>query len=251
MNRIGEERYNNNNSLMKITDYRNSKDIDVYFPDYNWTYYHARYDNFTRGKIKCPYEPRYYNVGYLGEGEYIIKENGECTKCYRTWYHMLQRCYDIDHLYKNPTYENCFVCEEWLNFQNFADWFYDNYYEVNDELMCLDKDILYKGNLIYSPETCVFVTQKINSLFVKSDTIRGELPIGVQIDKRRNTYGAYCNNGYGERTYLGSFDTPEKAFYMYKNYKEELIKNIAEEYKSYIPIELYNALNNYKVEIND
>ena len=34
--RLGEERTNNFGSKMVIKEYRNSKDIDVYFPQYNW-----------------------------------------------------------------------------------------------------------------------------------------------------------------------------------------------------------------------
>lgn len=252
MDRIGEERYNNFGSLMRIINYRSSKDIDVYFPEYGWVCKHIRYDNFTRGKVKCPYEPRYHDHGYLGEGVYEIKENGELTKCYRTWYHMLERCYGQLSVFKTPTYKDCYVCDEWLNYQKFAYWFENNYYQINDDVMELDKDILYKGNKIYSPDTCVFVNSKINTLFVKSDTIRGGLPIGVTVDKRReNVFYARCNNGEGKRIFIKSCSSIEEAFNEYKKFKEQLIKNIAEEYKEQIPLKLYNALINYKVDIND
>ena len=70
---------------MQIISYNYRRDIDVYFEDYNWIYYHARYDDFQNGQIKCPYEPRLYGVGYIGEGRYKTKENGKHTKCYNTW----------------------------------------------------------------------------------------------------------------------------------------------------------------------
>ena len=117
--------------------------------------------------------------------------------------------------------------------------------------MCLDKDILIKGNEIYSPETCIFVPQKINTLFCSSKSSRGSLPIGVTYEKRYDTYVARCNDGNKNTISLGSFNTPNEAFEKYKEYKECLIKSMADKYKLYIPKELYNAMYRYKVEITD
>ena len=80
---------------------------------------------------------------------------------------MLGRCYNEYNLKRRPTYKGCEVCDEWLNFQNFAEWFDNNYYTIDNEAVCLDKDILIKGNKTYSPEACVFVPITINSLFTK------------------------------------------------------------------------------------
>ena len=60
INRVGEERVNNFGSKMVIKEYRTNKDIDVYFPEYNWVFKHAQYNQFKKGNVKCPYEPRYY-----------------------------------------------------------------------------------------------------------------------------------------------------------------------------------------------
>ena len=46
-------------------------------PEYNWVMKHATYGNFNKGQIKCPYEPRVYNKGYIGEGEYKCRKNGK------------------------------------------------------------------------------------------------------------------------------------------------------------------------------
>ena len=250
-NRIGEENRNKIGSIMQIVEYRNSKDIDVYFPEYNWLCKHSNYNSFKNGGIKCPYEPRCCGIGYCGEGIYETNYNSKDANCYHTWYDMLLRCYSDNYHESKPTYIDCYVCDEWLNYQNFAEWYYDNYYEIDNEIMNLDKDILYKGNKIYSPETCVFVPQCINSLFVKSNSIRGVLPIGVRLDKRRNKYSAQSNNGHKQQIFLGYYDTPESAFYAYKNYKENLIKQFAEDYKDCIPYNLYEAMYNYEISIND
>lgn len=54
----------------------------------------------------------------------------------------------------------------------------------------LDKDILVKGNKIYSPETCCFVPQEINNLFTKRKSCRGTLPIGVKYIKENKKFSA-------------------------------------------------------------
>ena len=229
-------------------------DVDVYFPEYDWTFEHAEYNPFKRGSIKCPYEKRVYGVGYLGEGKYKPSENGKLTRVYKTWHHMLERCYDEKVHKKYPTYMDCEICEEWLNFQNFGEWDSENYYKIEGERMHLDKDILCKGNKIYSKETCLFVPQIINTLFVKRDNDRGESCIGTSL--KDGKYQVKCSlinpkTGKSKNEYLGYYDTQEKAFEVYKYYKEKNIKQVADYYKGQIPTILYNVLYNYEVEITD
>lgn len=255
INRIGERNYNNFGSEMVIVNYNGCMDIDVYFPEFDWIFKHAKYNNFKKGEIKCPYERRFYNVGYIGEGDYKVSENRKSTRVYNTWRHMLQRCYDEKLHEKHPTYKNCKVCKEWHNFQNFAKWYKDNYYEVGNEKMCLDKDILFKGNKIYSPDTCIFVPETINKLFIKNDKNRGESVIGATLYKN-GKYQAQCNiinpeTGKSKQEYLGLYDSQEKAFQVYKYHKERNIKQIADYYKIHIPQKLYDAMYNYEVEIDD
>lgn len=254
MSRVGEVKYNNFGSKMIIIKDNGYYDVDIYFEDYNWVYKNGRYDTFRNGQVKCPYEPRLYNIGYIGEGKYQTKENGKHTKCYITWSRMLERCYSEKYRQKHETYEYAETIKEWHNFQNFAKWFDDNYYEVKGQRMELDKDILYKGNKIYSPNTCVFVPQIINILFIKSNKSRGKYPIGVYWHERDNGFRSQCNivvNGKNKRKYLGLFHTSEEAFQCYKQFKEKYIKKIADEYKNIIPIKLYEAMYKYEVEIND
>ena len=197
--------------------------------------------------------------GYFGEGKYKSRdENGKKTKCYDTWKHMLTRVYSKKYQLKYPTYSECTVCEEWLNFQNFAKWYEENYYEIEGQRMHLDKDILHKGNKHYSPENCVFVPQRINELFTKNNKNRGNYPIGVTEHKRDRVLYARCSVYDKEikrkkiiNIKIFPLDRPFQAFTCYKNFKEKYIKEVADEYKKLIPNKLYEALYNYKVEIND
>ena len=251
IDRTGEINYNSFGSKMEIITYRNARDIDVYFEEYDWIYYNIDYKGFKKGQLKCPYEPRTCNIGYLGEGKYGKYENNKNTKNYDGWRNMLKRCYNPkDKQYSRYGGRGVTVCDNWLNFQNYAEWRENNFYQVNDEKMQLDKDILFKGNKIYSPETCIFVPQRINELFVKSDKTRGDLPIGVR-QLPYNKFQAYYNNYNGKFISLGVYDTPEEAFLSYKQFKENLIKQVADEYKPYIPKELYEAMYRYEVEIDD
>lgn len=115
----------------------------------------------------------------------------------------------------------------------------------------LDKDLLIKGNKLYSENTCVFIPSKINNLLTKREYSRGNHPIGVYLDKRNSRFMTRCSNGTGKDIYLGSFKCPVEAFKTYKTFKENYIKQIAEQYKLQIDSRAYDALINYKVEITD
>ena len=254
IDKTGMEGVNNFGSKMMIVSYVQWDDIDVYFPKYNWTAKNVAYSSFKKGNIKCPYEPRTHGKGYLGEGKYKTSKNGKATKCYKTWIDMLERCYSSKCHDKYPTYKRCTVCEEWLCFQNFAKWYHENYYNISNERMELDKDILYKGNKIYSPDTCVFVPQRINKLFVKCDKNRGSEIIGVSYNEKTNKYLAQCNID-GKILNLGRYSTPQEAFRVYKRYKEKIIKEVIDSYEGIIPEPHYSklkkAMYNYRVEISD
>ena len=120
--------------------------------------------------------------------------------------------------------------------------------------MCLDKDILCKGNKIYSRDTCIFVPKRINNLFTKSDKSRGKDPIGVDRLPSGN-YQVRCRNGYGKQIRLGTYKTKEEAFQVYKQYKEKVIKEVIDSYEGKIPEPFYSrlkiAMYNYEVEIDD
>ena len=248
IDRTGEVAYSNNGEKMVIIRYGSRTDIDVEFED-GMIVEHKQYGNFKIGNVKNPMTASVCGVGFIGKGKFKpYDENGKATKCYNTWVHMLRRCYDPKYQEKHPTYKGCTVCKEWWNFQVFAEWYYSHFYEIEGQIMNLDKDILKKGNKIYSPETCIFVPQFINKLFIKSDKARGNCPIGVS--KHGNKFEAQLRKG-NERIHLGACNTVEEAFQVYKHAKEQYIKEMAEKYKGQIPYEAYEALMNYEVEFDD
>ena len=159
------------------------------------------------------------------------------------------RCYNERNLKRKPAYRGCSVSENFKNYTYFYEWC-NNQLGFGKEGWNLDKDLLIKGNKVYSEDTCVFVPMEINNVIVKADSLRGDLPIGVVFDKSRNKFQArmWANN---KPKFLGRYETPEEAFQVYKINKEKHIKKIAEDWKGMIDYRAYEALINYEVDIND
>ena len=249
--KINETLFNNYGSEMELVEYRNNRDVDVFFPEYKWTATNVQYKQFEQGTLKCPYERRMRSVGYMGEGSYRTRgEDGRLTKAYVAWKGMMERCYSEEYLAQHPTYRGCTVCEEWQNFQTFSEWHEENYYEIEGQTMNLDKDILVRGNKEYGPDTCVYVPQEINLIFTKSNATRGEYPVGVHYDTRKRKYVAQCNT-YKKRKHIGYYNSVQDAFLAYKDFKEAYIKRVANDYMLDIPYSLYEAMMDYTVEIGD
>lgn len=243
--RIEEEKIATDGSLMKVVEYLNANDIVVEFQDEFKFRVHTGYNNFKRGYVSNPGAKILYGIGYVGLGEYYPTENKKATKAYDAWRKMFDRCYDEKYHEKYPTYDGCSVCEEWWNFQNFAKWFYDNYYDIEGSSMEVDKDWLYVGNKVYSPETCCIVPSIINSCMSTHDKIKNyNLPIGVNL-YNKSSYVARCST-YGKRVTIGYYRTPEEAQEAYWKFKIEYIEELADAFKQKIPEKLYSAMKNFK-----
>ena len=104
-----------------------------------------------------------YGVGFLGEGKYNCFKNGNHTPEYKSWSRMMERCYSETYQKNKTTYVGCSVCDEWHNFQNFAEWHHANFPKYGGSYH-LDKDIKIDGNKEYGPNTCMYVTPEENSI---------------------------------------------------------------------------------------
>lgn len=258
--RLGEESINHQGCLMKIISYNDANNIVVEFQDKYKAEIHTNYQAFLKGNVKNPYYPCVFDVGIIGV-KYPSKINGKNTKEYIIWRSMLIRCFDEKYKKRALAYQNVTCCDEWLLFENFYEWLHsqENFDKWNDnDGWTLDKDILVKNNRIYSPMVCLLVPKNVNGLFIKQDRKRGNLPIGVSYckDRKDNKYRAYVsmrNLGNKFAKTIGYYNTPEKAFNAYKNFKENIIKQIAQkEYaKGNITKQCYESMMNYEVEIDD
>ena len=235
-----------------VLKYNNAKDVEIQFlkTGYETTVYLG---NIKKGDVKDPYSPSVYGVGILGT-KYPTRVNGVRTKQYELWVNMLKRCYSDTYKKKHPTYEGCEVSNNFKSYEYFYEWCnqhvgFDN--DGNGNPFHLDKDLLIKGNKVYSESTCVFLPSEINSLLVKSDKIRGEHLIGVHWRNTKKAFVAQVSKNKGKSEHLGFFNTELEAFKAYKKAKESFVKEQADKWKSQIDERAYEALMNYTVEITD
>lgn len=239
--RVGETHFSNQGCKMKIIEYFGKNKCTVEF-DNGYIKRNLSYKNISLGNVKNKKLPSVFGVGFIGSGKY---DRPNYPIHYKKWKGMLERSYSEKYHEVRPTYKNVTVCEEWHNFQNFAVWFEENYIEGFE----LDKDILVKGNKIYSPDTCCFVPAEINLVMAYKCVKDKKYPVGVHKEKS-GRFLAICTID-GKPCRLGMFDTPEEAFQVYKTEKEKYIKKIADKWKDKISNKVYEAMYSYKVEITD
>lgn len=233
---------------VRLNKYFRANNCEVQFIDVPYEYKtNVEIRSFKNGAVKYPFHPTKFKVGFIGVGEFETNKNIEA---YNYWDGIMRRCYSERIHTLRESYKDCTVVPEWHNFQNFAKWFTQNFKPGYMKGWHLDKDILFKNNKVYGPETCCFVPTDINNLFTTSKKSRGKYPIGVSYKKRIKKYVAQYQSK-GEVNHIGVYNSPEEAFENYKNVKESHLKGIAEEWRGKISDEVYRAILNYKVEITD
>ena len=184
-------------------------------------------------------------IGFNSGGNYETSLNKKQLKVYKLWAAMMNRCYNPIYLKQKPNYIGCTVCEEWHDFQNFAKWFYSERFHIFKYE--LDKDILIKGNKIYSPETCCLVPHSINMLITNSGSKSGGYPQGISLHKGTGKFRVRLGV-YGKIKYIGLFNSEALALSAYKKAKESHIRDVALENKDLIEFSVFEALMNWQVE---
>lgn len=201
-----------------------------------------------------------YRVGFEAKGNGLVQGIGtydrhvlckagspELENIYEVWSAMLFRA-TPKNIEKNPTYIGTWVDPEFHYFSKFAKWAMQQI-GSNATGYQMDKDLLVKGNRVYSPSTCVFLPKAVNVMLTRNNAGRGTLPIGV-IRTRHGRFMARAKID-GKDIYFGTFPMPGDAFAAYKVAKEAQIKRVAERYRDQIDPRAYAALLAYQVEITD
>ena len=172
----------------------------------------------------------------VNDADYLTssKIKGKVYECpfYRRWSAMLGRCYSKSYQKNQMSYVGCTVCNEWLTFSSFKSWMIKQDWKGRH----LDKDILTQGNKIYSPEFCLFVSSKVNTIFSNRAASRGDYPLGVSMHHGTGKYHAKCST-----THLGLFDNALLAHKAYKVAKYKMIADLANRQ----PEPLKTAMLNY------
>ena len=136
--------------------------------------------------------PRIHGIGYLGVKHRVNGVGNKRAKQYTAWVNMLTRCYSEKYLREHPTYLSCNVSKLFECYSDFYDWC-DTQIGFGEYGFQLDKDLLEKGNKLYSENTCVFIPQEINKIFTKRNNLRGDLPIGVYYNNEMHKFSATVN----------------------------------------------------------
>ena len=245
---VGDVLLSNNYGMFRVVEIKNCNNATIEFLATK-NLESSRVADIKRGNVKDYYSESIFNVGVVGK-KYKTRKDKKILKEYVTWINMLKRCYDEKLHDKNKTYMKCEVSDNFKHYENFYEWC-NKQIGFNNSSWHLDKDLLIKGNKVYSEDTCVFLPQEINKALIKADKIRGDLPIGVYAHKKANKYMAQICNGNRNQRYLGLFDTELEAFNAYKTAKEAYLRELSERYKHQIDPRAYEALMNYEVEIDD
>lgn len=236
---VGDTFTSNQGYKIEVLEYRGCYEILVKLNGPEITYPTVGSGALRAGKVSSPYHPTVHNKGYKGEGKFV---GTKYKKVFSTWSNIISRVGSSDPKYR--AWSDCMLDQNWLNFQNFAEWYTNQpYWEEN---LQVDKDL--SKSKIYSPDTCVLLPPYINKSLNLKKFNRDGLPIGVSI--KRKKFAASLSY-FGKKKHLGVYSTVEEAFIVYKNAKESYLKELAEKYNDLLSEKAYNLLVNYTVEVTD
>nr|DAW10679.1 MAG TPA: ethylene-responsive transcription factor [Caudoviricetes sp.] len=205
-----------------IVEYFNCEKVKIKFKNTGYEYFTSM-NHIENGEVR---DKLYKNIfgGFTGTSDYD-------SKMYDIWYNMLYRANRI-----GGSYSDVCVCEEWLCFKNFLDWAKKQKYESGWHL---DKDILVRGNRVYSPATCCFVPPQINTFFEKSNKAAG-----YGFNRSKTKYVSFIRSK-GKKIHLGTFETKEEAKFTYLKKKQELLNDLIDEYKDCLSEKVLSSLKKY------
>lgn len=190
MNYVGYIGLSNSGLKYEIVRYQNSKKITIRFIESGYET-NTSCARIIDGAIKDLLSPSVCGIGFIGVGIHSKKSN---PSAYAKWKDMLTRCYSESYQSRQRTYIGCSVCDEWHNFQIFAEWFGVESASVDGHDLQLDKDMKVSGNKIYGPMFCCLVSHKVNSAFSHSKEYEFESPSG-EIVAVRNLHEFCKDNG--------------------------------------------------------
>lgn len=240
---VGQVRNTNEGGSFTVVEVVSAKEIYIVHNDEHKHKAKVSADQVRNGIIRNPYFPTLYGVGYMGVGKHKSKIKGVNVPHYSVWTGAIIRCYCPTRQAKRPSYIGCSISKNWLCYQNFAEWYTTHEsYGLGYEL---DKDLLVKGNRVYSAETCTMIPREIN-LAIRTDRIKvSDLPVGV-LKTKSGSYTAGTRIK-GKDSHIGTFKTLEEASAAYVIAKEAHVKELALEWEDRIEPRAFKALMNWTV----
>ena len=232
---------------MVITEYFSRSEVTIKFIN-TGNIRKARLSDIKRGEVRDNEFKPVNKVGIMDIPNTLIR-GVKHPRVYHIWNNMLQRCYNENLRSKHTTYSDCEVSDDFKYYSKFKEWA-EKQVGYTKEGWALDKDILVKGNKVYSAETCCFVPQEINSLIISANAARGELPVGVYYEKDTCKLKVRVSID-GKLKHIGRYTCKLEAFNAYKQAKENHIKKVAEKWREQIDPRVYDALMAWEINIDD
>ena len=205
---VGKIFESRNYGKFEIISYVNFSNVEIKFIDTGYKCF-VQMGDIERGNVKDRFAPSICGFGIIGEKyENCILVDGKrkTSPQYSIWCSMINRCYNEKFLLKHPTYKGCVVSKNFQHYDYFYEWCNEQF-GFGSEGWELDKDLLVKGNNLYSEDTCVFLPKELNLLLSKRGNYRGGDLIGVCYRRKTGKFLSQMSEGGGKRRYIGSFDT--------------------------------------------
>lgn len=236
---VGDEYFSNRFGVFKVIAYHGCNAVDVQFSD--GTIVQSTTGNIRSGRVRNPNHRMLYNVGYIGVGDYRPSLNSVNTREYNTWNNMFDRVYSETEIRKDPRRLHSKVWEGWHCYQDFAAWC-NKQPSWEKYSWALDKDLLVKGNVDYTPEVCCFIPNRLNTIISKPF-------ISENIHMLSDGYAVQSRDMAGKNRLLRGFKSKDQLIDTCKTQKESIVRAIASEYKNYFPERVYQTLMAWELEV--
>ena len=176
-----------------------------------------------------------YRKGLYGWGindaDYEIKrynEDGSKFICpfYNTWRSMVKRGACPKYKEKFPAYKDVGISEDWRYFMDFRAWMEQQDWQGK----CLDKDLLSGDRKEYSPNTCCFISHRVNIFISERMNPDFKFEKGTWYDKNRGKWrsqGVYYDQSVNKAKHLGYYLTQQEAHEAWRSYKEYCANKLA------------------------
>lgn len=209
----------NNYGSVEVLEYVNKTRVKIrYLNTGNISYEDSR--KIRTGQIKDASVYNIYGVARNDADYNVYKTTGGTkTRCkyYQRGHHMIARCYSGKPAYF--AYSDCTVHKDWLNFSKFKEWLevaeatYNYDYEGAE--YHLDKDLLKRGNRVYSAKTCCLLPAKVNIFLTCSNRSN----VNTCWDKDKGNWASYCRDAEGKSVTLGHYSDRSIAKAVATGYK--------------------------------